>query len=282
MASALPAHAGFSWDNCGSTSDPFAITALSVGADPTPPEMLPARWEVIYDTETNKILKASWVFGRAYGAPELPGGCRIEFPTNSVIGSANYTTSSPSVLPAGTYNLPLGSWGFGWSITATQTIAPAAVEIQIEKKVFGVWIEIPAVSIGDTWDNPAWATAGDFYLKFTLKDAAGNRLGCYEIYFSGQPISAIGVDLADEIEALAAAVQSLVSDGALLPAGGRSLFATLNTALSALERGYRDAARDGLRAFINQVGALVRAGRLSAAEGQALVGAAQAIIDLLA
>lgn len=61
-----------------------------------------------------------------------------------------------------------------------------------------------------------------------------------------------------------------------------ALYAKLSAALASVNRGNRSAARGQLTAFVNQVGDLVGAGRLPAADGQALVNAAQIIINLLA
>src|SRR5262245_3566843 len=86
---------------------------------------------------------------------------------------------------------------------------------------------------------------------------------------------------AEIIEVLQSVVQALVDGGAGLPAGGNSLQAKLDAALGAVNRGNARAAVGSLGAFINQVNALVAAGRLNKALGASLIDQANAAIGEL-
>ena len=76
-------------------------------------------------------------------------------------------------------------------------------------------------------------------------------------------------------------VQALVDGGALLPADGNSLRAKLDAALSQLAKGHNNGAIGSLKDFISQVLALIHNGRLTSAQGQPLIDAAQDIISAL-
>lgn len=85
----------------------------------------------------------------------------------------------------------------------------------------------------------------------------------------------------DQVNDLKALVQTLVDLGELLPANGQPLFAKLNSAIAKLDAGDTAGAINDLQAFINQVQAFVKVGKLSAADGEALINGAQEIIDAL-
>ncbi len=76
-------------------------------------------------------------------------------------------------------------------------------------------------------------------------------------------------------------VGELVSDGMLTGREGAALRAKLESALAAIDTGRNRPAANKLNAFVNQVDALVRSGRLSSSQGQTLVDLAQGVIDLL-
>ena len=73
-------------------------------------------------------------------------------------------------------------------------------------------------------------------------------------------------------------VTNLVNIGALLPANGQSLYAKLDSAKAKIAAGNKSGAITDLKAFINQVTTFVKTGKLSAAQGQTLIDAANAII----
>lgn len=83
---------------------------------------------------------------------------------------------------------------------------------------------------------------------------------------------------AHAVGGLRATVAALAADGALASGTAASLLAKLGAAEQSLGRGDVGAAAGQLRAFVEEVRALVSAGRLSAAEGDALIAAAQRIL----
>jgi hypothetical protein len=76
-------------------------------------------------------------------------------------------------------------------------------------------------------------------------------------------------------------VGDLVAQGVLNGGQGNSLTSKLDAAVRQIDRGNASAAINQLGAFINQVNALIRSGRLSPGEGQGLIGAADKIIGNL-
>lgn len=84
-----------------------------------------------------------------------------------------------------------------------------------------------------------------------------------------------------DLTSLEGQVQHLVQLGALLPANGQSLYAKLNSAMSKLSGGDKAGAISDLKAFINQVKTFIKTGKLSAADGQALLDAATLLIAAL-
>jgi hypothetical protein len=73
-------------------------------------------------------------------------------------------------------------------------------------------------------------------------------------------------------------VDSLVAQGILNRGEANSLTAKLRSALQQMERANATAASNQLRAFINQVRALVQSGRLSSTQGQQLIDTANVIL----
>ena len=80
---------------------------------------------------------------------------------------------------------------------------------------------------------------------------------------------------------LLAAIEDLVDSGTLNKGQGQSLISSLEIALSRLDAGNDAAAIGVLSAFINKVNAFIAVGVLSLEDGQALIDAANAIIEQL-
>jgi hypothetical protein len=99
-------------------------------------------------------------------------------------------------------------------------------------------------------------TPADFFMNFALE--------------SSNPVA--------QLEAIAAAVDALASAGTIDGGLANALSVKLDAAMTHVD-GQPQAAAGMLRAFIQQVTAMVRTGRLSAADGQNLIAAAQNIID---
>jgi hypothetical protein len=76
-------------------------------------------------------------------------------------------------------------------------------------------------------------------------------------------------------------VNSLVAQGVLSQGNGNALTAKLQAAISSLNNGNASAACNQLQAFINQVQAFINSGKLTPAQGQALIDSANAIKSVL-
>jgi CSLREA domain-containing protein len=81
----------------------------------------------------------------------------------------------------------------------------------------------------------------------------------------------------DQIAALIAQINALVTGGALAPNKANPLITKLDQVVNKLDAGQTTAACNQLGAFINQVNAYIAAGTLTAAQGQALIDATNAI-----
>ncbi|MHB0936221.1 MAG: right-handed parallel beta-helix repeat-containing protein [Armatimonadota bacterium] len=111
-------------------------------------------------------------------------------------------------------------------------------------------------------------------------DLAGNPrivndivdMGAYE--YQGGTVQDAILDLQD-------AVQALINAGVQLPADGRSLQVKLQYALDCLAAGDLVTARGAIGAFINQVQAFLQVGKLTQAQADALLTAANAILAML-
>ena len=83
------------------------------------------------------------------------------------------------------------------------------------------------------------------------------------------------------LQALITTIRNLVTSGLLSAGNGNALSAKLQAAISELNVGNNIDAVNELKAFINQVNALMRAGRLPAGEGQNLIDAANQLIRVI-
>jgi len=80
------------------------------------------------------------------------------------------------------------------------------------------------------------------------------------------------------IAGISAKVDGMVSAGTLSNGEGNALGASLKAATSSLDRGNTTPAVNQLGAFVNKVEAMRSSGRLSAADAQALIAAANRVI----
>jgi len=86
---------------------------------------------------------------------------------------------------------------------------------------------------------------------------------------------------AEGVESLDGNVEDLYAAGVLSKGESNALTSTLDAALKQVGSGKTTPAINQLGAFINKIEALVQSGKLSEDEGQALIDAAQAVIDQL-
>jgi hypothetical protein len=77
------------------------------------------------------------------------------------------------------------------------------------------------------------------------------------------------------------AVRNLVSTGTLSSGNGNALIVKLEAVLTEIAAGNVGGAISRLQSFLSQVAAFVQTGKLSAAQGQVLIGAANGIIAAL-
>ena len=96
----------------------------------------------------------------------------------------------------------------------------------------------------------------------------------------GQAIIAV-LSLQDAIRAVASEVTRLTGSGGLGDGNANSLIAKLQAAIQQIDLKRLDTALNQLRAFINEIDALVHAGRMSADEGSRLIAAVGRIVLLL-
>ncbi|HEX6042757.1 DNA/RNA non-specific endonuclease [Longimicrobium sp.] len=116
-----------------------------------------------------------------------------------------------------------------------------------------------------------YTAAGTFTVTVRVTDDDGDTGTRTATVTVQSPAQAVG--------GLGARVDALVGTGALARGNGTALLATLRAATAALERGQGATAANQLGAFVNQVEALVQAGRLPQAQGAALTAAAQRIVE---
>ena len=111
-------------------------------------------------------------------------------------------------------------------------------------------------------------------------DAAGLGTGGAGDFLAGTSAALNQTVLSAQQQAalLVGQVNTLVSSGALSSGMGNALTAKLNAATASLNAGNASAGVNQLNAFINQVLALVRSGRLTDAQAQPLIEAADQAI----
>lgn len=151
-----------------------------------------------------------------------------------------------------------------------------------------VWIdEMDAHPIpGSIYNNESGFTH-DYYSGTTALSSQPDR--CIGItpaaWATGGPVSQPSrpdtLTPLQQIDSIRERIDDLIAEGALQAQAARPLQAKLDAAGRALERGQENAAINVLRAFVNQVKALVQAGRLDAAAGLRLHQAVQGVIDRL-
>ena len=91
----------------------------------------------------------------------------------------------------------------------------------------------------------------------------------------------VKLDPVEQIEKFIGEVFTLVDEGVLNQGESNALITKLDAALKSLDKENTKAACNQLGAFINQVNALVNSGRLTPEQGQALIDAANEVIEEL-
>lgn len=189
VVSPTPASAApFAWDDCGGNGAAFTTLSLAPSPITGSGAAMPFRWEIEHDSASGEILETEFHVGAPVGNASAP---LVRWPVpDHQIGSASYTTEPAGVpVPAGSYSLAsttIDDLTASWSANVTQELSAATVSsvtLTIEKKVFGVWIEIPALSQDNVSSLGNLFNHGDYYLKVELDGPGGGYL-CTEMYFS--------------------------------------------------------------------------------------------------
>lgn len=103
----------------------------------------------------------------------------------------------------------------------------------------------------------------------TRPQGPGCDIGAFEGFVPSTP--------QDQVAALIAEIDALVTGGTLAPNKANPLLTKLNQALDKLDAGQTSQACGQLGAFINQVNAYIRNGNLTSAQGEALIDATNAL-----
>jgi hypothetical protein len=116
-------------------------------------------------------------------------------------------------------------------------------------------------------------SAGTKIVTCTATDYAGNS--------ASAPLTVVVQTSQESIQNIIADVQALVYAGNLNKGQGNALIAKLDAAIKSIDKGNITPALNQLQAFINQVNAFIRSGQLTPSVGQALIDAANAVINSL-
>jgi hypothetical protein len=116
-------------------------------------------------------------------------------------------------------------------------------------------------------------SAGTKIVTCTATDNAGNSASALLIVVVQTPKEAI--------QDIIANVQELVDAGDLNQGQGNALIAKLEAAVKSIDKGNITPALNQLQAFINQINAFINSGQLTPSVGQALIDAANAVINSL-
>jgi hypothetical protein len=158
-----------------------------------------------------------------------------------------------------------------------------------------------------TWNNPADITSGTALSSdqlnavasvpgtFAYTPAAGNisSVGTQTLHAVFAPIDTTNYNTASKdvtinvltsvqkIQQMNSNVQSFVTSGVLNKGQGNSLIVKLNAAMKNLNAGNTQAATNELNAFINEINADIKTGKISSAQGNALIDSANSVINAI-
>jgi PKD repeat protein len=122
-----------------------------------------------------------------------------------------------------------------------------------------------------------YTTAGNYTVNVSITDDDGGSGSASAAILVNAPVSVSSPQ--EKTRMVIDKIKTLISTGAISSGNGNALTSKLDSAIQAFDKGNANAAANTLNSFINQVNALVKSGKLSPSEGQALISAAQAIID---
>eukprot|EP00118_Oscarella_pearsei_P007746 m.38674 g.38674 ORF g.38674 m.38674 type:complete len:210 (+) comp32625_c0_seq1:64-693(+) len=153
---------GFSWKNCGSSSDPVQIHSASI-TDPIPiPGTLNFSVNFTFAAPIESPLKAEVTIQKKIL------GAFITVPCIENIGSCTYDDVCSLIPPLSECPPPLSTYG---------------IPCQCPLKQGSYAIPSYSVDIPEISGLPSWLSNGDYHLKAALS-TNGKSVGCYEAYVS--------------------------------------------------------------------------------------------------
>jgi hypothetical protein len=184
------ASAAFSWGICDGANG-WIVKSFSVSPDPITGSgaALPFRWELTYDPATNAITGTEFDIGVPSDAASATGPL-LRYPVaGNVVGSTTYTVT-PSGLPVtqGNYSwsATVDGMSVGFAVTVIGDYGAAdlgSVEVTLEKQVFGLWVEIPGVSIQSVQDL-SFLEPGDYRMTTKLFNPNDSEVMCLQWSFT--------------------------------------------------------------------------------------------------
>jgi hypothetical protein len=249
----------------------------------------PARALVITDNTTINYAINDNVY--VQGSPTVAlvsggsiGGGLVAYDTSKVNVSGGSIGNTLRAFETSTVNLSGGSIAYSLGAYDTSTVNVSGGSIGGGLGVFGPGATLNVYGTGlSLSEQPLTDQYGRTYytLTGTLADGTVINKPVY-LYSNGQTgaqISQVHLFNTDTFASLRAQVQALAANGTLSAGNAHALLVKLDAAQTALAAGDTAGARDSLTAFVNQVNAFVRTGKLTAAQGTALTAAAQVILN---
>ena len=203
------------------------------------------------------------------------GGYLLAQDASTVNVSGGTIGSSLSASNASTVNVSGGTIGSDLYAFDTSTVNLSGGTIGGDLYAFGPDARLNVFGSNLSLSEPQTDGSGDTFVLLSGTLADGTPIS-NRVFLFGAQVSQI---VLDPFTPLRAQVEALFADGTLNQGNTNALLVKLDAAQAALARGNDEAAAGALGAFINQVEAFVRSGRLSPAQGRALAAPARAIRD---
>jgi len=152
----------FSWQSCGSASDPVVLKTLTLTPDP----IVLGQDITLAFTAAIDVNVPAVSLGLTLEKKIL--GIWTEIPCVDGLGSCTYDNACSLLTP----NNPFCQPPFSTYKLPCQCPFPAGS------------YALPASQIPTQNPDISWLTSGDFYAEAEMADSSGNQLACYEVYFS--------------------------------------------------------------------------------------------------
>ncbi len=246
-------------------------------------------------TATNKVVTTVAVDPRPGSVAFTPDGA-FAYVASTVGNGSVISTATNKVVAAletigGTAGLP------GVVVSPDGAFAYVATRLSTTRgfvKVFSTatHAEVAAIEIGSGQPHAVAITSDGAFLYVTAAAwleviETATRQVVSRVFLGGCPGCAVSLAVTpqlsaeQQVDAIIESVQDLVASKVLPSGPANGLIAKLDGALRQLDKDNVGAAINVLEAFINQVQGLVNSGILTVTQGQRLIDAAQAVIDVL-